>query len=413
MHDLKIFTDYVEPTALEQINKLLEQPSFMNSKIRIMPDVCAGKSCVIGFTGDLGDKVIPSIVGVDIGCGMFCANIGNIDIDLKKLDEFICKYIPSGTSINDSPIIDFDLTKLYCYESLKNPNLLKCAIGSLGGGNHFIEVDKSNDGEKYLVIHSGSRNLGVQVANYYQRLANKLCNTNTFQIDELKKKIIHDYKLAGRDSEIQLAISQIKSDYQSKCDNTIPYEFTYLEGKYRDMYLHDMLICQKYAIINRYMIAKKIADYMGWSLNDFFESIHNYISLEDNIVRKGAISAKEGERLIIPINMRDGCIIGVGKGNSDWNYSAPHGAGRIMSRSKAKNSIKLDDYVKSMNGIYTSSVNEGTIDEAPFAYKSIDEIIKNIYPTVEITKIVKPIYNFKANELDVLDEIKDESNKTK
>lgn len=397
MKDLKIFTDNIDEKAIEQIDLLLETSAFKNSKIRIMPDVHAGKGCVIGFTGDLGNKVIPNIVGVDIGCGMFCANLGKIKIDFKKLDDFINNNIPSGMNVNKNKLAEFDLTRLYCYDKLKHNGWIENSIGSLGGGNHFIEIDTSEDGEKFLVIHSGSRNLGVQVADYYQDLADQICNHDLLGYVNKRKEVLTTYKEMGKEKEIQSALISLKKELEQN-KNKIPYELAYLEGNERDAYLHDMKLCQEFAILNRYTIAKTIADYMGWKIDDYFESVHNYISFEDNIVRKGAISAKKGEQVIIPINMRDGCIIGIGKGNEDWNNSAPHGAGRIMSRMQAKKIINLEEYKKTMENIYTTSVTEETKDEAPFVYKPIEEILENIVPTVEVIKIVKPIYNFKSKE---------------
>ena len=397
MRDLKIFTENIDDKAVEQIDLLLEQDAFKNSKIRIMPDVHAGKGCVIGFTGDLGDKVIPNIVGVDIGCGMFCANLGKIDIDFKKLDDFINNNIPSGMNVNDNSVALFDIKRLYCYDKLKNYQWIENSVGSLGGGNHFIEIDIADDGEKYLVIHTGSRNLGSQVANYYQGLADKICNYSLLEYERKRKEILSTYKELGKEKEIQRDLISLKKELEVN-KNNIPYDLAYLEGEQRDEYLHDMRICQEFAVLNRYTIARRIADYMGWNIDNYFESVHNYISFEDNIVRKGAISAKKGEKVIIPINMRDGCIIGIGKGNDDWNNSAPHGAGRVMSRSEAMKMINLDDYKKSMENIYTTSVTENTKDEAPFAYKSIKEILEHIIPTVEVVTVIKPVYNFKASE---------------
>ena len=398
MNDLKIFTKTIEQTAKDQINTLLSLDAFKDCKVRIMPDVHAGKGCVIGFTGNLGEKVIPNIVGVDIGCGMFCANLGKIDIDYKKLDEFISNNIPSGMNVYDEPIVNFDITNLCYFNELKNHQRLINSIGTLGGGNHFIELDIDEEGNKYLIVHSGSRNLGTQVADYYQDLANQLCNHDLSGYIAKRDEILTTYKELGRAQEIQSALITLKQEFEMN-RNKIPYDFAYLEGEYREKYLNDMKICQKYAVVNRYTIAKRIADYMNWNLDDYLGSIHNYISFEDNIVRKGAISAKENERVIIPINMRDGCILGIGKGNDDWNNSAPHGAGRIMSRAEAVQTIELEDYKKSMEGIYTSSVVKETIDEAPFAYKPIEEIVENIKDTVSITRIIKPVYNFKANDM--------------
>ena len=400
MKDLKIFTNNIDEKAIEQIDLLLEQDVFKNSKIRIMPDVHAGKGCVIGFTGNLGNKVIPNIVGVDIGCGMFCANLGKIKIDFEKLDEFINNNVPNGMNVNEIKKADFDLTKLYCYDNLKHYQWIEYSIGSLGGDNHFIEIDVADDGDNYLVIHSGSRNLGVQVADYYQDLAVQICNHDLLEYEKKRKEILTTYKQLGKAQEIQKALDELKKELEEN-KNKIPYELEYLENEQREAYLHDMKICQEFAILNRYTMAKMISDYMGWNIDNYFESVHNYISFEDNIVRKGAISAKEGEQVIIPINMRDGCIIGIGKGNDDWNNSAPHGAGRIMSRMQAKELIDLEEYKKSMENIYTTSVTEETKDEAPFVYKPIDEILEYIVPTVEVIKIVKPVYNFKASEVQI------------
>ena len=397
MKDLKIFTDNIDDKAVDQINLLLEQDAFKDSKIRIMPDVHAGKGCVIGFTGDLGLKVIPNIVGVDIGCGMFCANLGKIDIDYKVLDDFINANIPSGMNVNDKKLVDFDLTRLRCFKSLKNLEWVENSLGSLGGGNHFIEIDESDDGEKYLVIHTGSRNLGVQVADFYQDLADKLVNHDLEGYYKKRDEILTTYKELGKEREIETALKELKKELEVSKE-VIPYELAYLEDNNREDYLHDMKICQEFAVINRFTIAKRIAEYMGWNIDNYFESVHNYISFDDNIVRKGSISAKLGERVIIPINMRDGCIVGTGLGNEDWNYSAPHGAGRVMSRMEALKNINLDEYKESMKDIYTTSVNEGTKDEAPFVYKSLEEILEHIIPTVKVDKIIKPRYNFKASE---------------
>ena len=397
MKDLKIFTDNIDDKAVEQINLLLEQDAFKDSKIRIMPDVHAGKGCVIGFTGDLGLKVIPNIVGVDIGCGMFCANLGKIDIDYKVLDDFINSNIPSGMNVNDKKLVDFDLTRLKCFKSLKNLEWVENSLGSLGGGNHFIEIDESDDGEKYLVIHTGSRNLGVQVAYFYQDLADKLVNHDLEGYYKKRDEILTTYKELGKEREIETALKELKKELEVSKE-VIPYELAYLEDNNREDYLHDMKICQEFAVLNRLTIAKRIAEYMGWNIDNYFESVHNYISFDDNIVRKGSISAKLGERVIIPINMRDGCIVGTGLGNEDWNYSAPHGAGRVMSRMEALKNINLDEYKESMKDIYTTSVNEGTKDEAPFVYKALEEILEHIIPTVKVDKIIKPKYNFKASE---------------
>lgn len=397
MSDLKIFTENIEPEALEQIYTLIKQPAFMDCKVRIMPDVHAGAGCVIGFTADLGDKVIPNIVGVDIGCGMLTVELGKINIDFKELDNVIRKKIPSGKNVHEGRNVKFEeLQNLHCYRELKDTKRLERSIGTLGGGNHFIEIDMDEEGNKYLIIHSGSRNLGKQVAEYYQNLAIEIMEGKD-KLYEMQEKLIVEYKAQGRRQEIQKAIKELHKKFNPN-PLGIPKQLCYLTGKYREQYLHDMQICQKFAVINRAEMAKAIINGMGWKCISSFETIHNYIEFGSNMVRKGAISAKENERLLIPINMRDGCIIGIGKGNEDWNNSAPHGAGRIMSRSKAKEVVSLDEFIQSMEGIYTTSVNQSTIDESPMVYKTLDEIAENIKDTVEIEKIIKPIYNFKACE---------------
>ena len=401
MSNLKIFTKNVGQEELDQIELLLAQDAFKDCKVRIMPDVHAGKGCVIGFTADLGEKVIPNIVGVDIGCGMLSVSIGQTDIDSEKLDKVIRSYVPSGRDVHEGRIIRFDeLQELKCYRELRDTKRLERSIGTLGGGNHFIEVDVAEDGYKYLVIHTGSRNLGKQVADYYQNLAFKLMSGKD-KLYEEQDRLIKEYKSAGRKSEIQSAIAELHRNFKAVNPN-IPKDLCYLDGKYREDYLHDMRICQKFAYMNRVMIAQIICNHMGWGVDadmpDYFECIHNYIDHDSNIVRKGAISAKLGEKVLIPINMRDGCIIGAGKGNEDWNQSAPHGAGRVMSRTKAKELVSLEEFEKSMDGIYTTSVNQSTIDESPMAYKTLDEIVENIKDTVDVLAIIKPVYNFKASE---------------
>lgn len=397
MSDLKIFTDNIEHEALEQIYTLIKQPAFADCKVRIMPDVHAGAGCVIGFTANLGDKVIPNIVGVDIGCGMLTIGLGRIEIDLEKLDRVIREKVPSGRNVHEGRSVRFsELQDLRCYRDLRDAKRLERSIGTLGGGNHFIEVDADDCGFKYLVIHSGSRNLGKQVAEYYQKLAVELMQGKDTLLAE-QEKLIAEYKAQGRKSEIQKAIKELHRKFNPNPLN-IPKDLCYLTGKYRDNYLHDMGICQRFAVENRRQIANAIIEAMGFEEVSSFETIHNYIELDSNMVRKGAISAKYGERLLIPINMRDGCIIGIGKGNEDWNCSAPHGAGRLMSRSKAKETVSLEEFEASMAGVYTTSVCQATIDESPMVYKSMDEIISNIGDTVEIAKIIKPIYNFKAGD---------------
>ncbi len=425
MRDLKIFTNNIEDKAREQIDLLLEQEPFKDCKIRIMPDVHAGAGCVIGFTGNLGDKVIPNIVGVDIGCGMLCVELGNIDLNLEKLDKVIHEFVPSGMSVHEEQKYKFiEMDQLLCLNELRNKDSwLEKSMGTLGGGNHFIEVDIDEDDNKYLVIHTGSRNLGKQVAEIYQNKAIEYCSYK----EEMKQEIqdtIKEYKEQGRQREIQQALIDIHKRYEGK--TKLPKDLCYLEGQIRKDYLHDMKICQEFAKDNRLCIAKQILcnyfevpyyrgtnslrlveevnypsfitqDYIKYDFN-YFQTIHNYIDFEDNIIRKGSIKANYGKKVIIPMNMRDGCIIGIGKGNDDWNQSAPHGAGRTMSRNMAKEKLSMKEYQDSMKDIYTTSVNEETIDEAPMVYKPMGEIIDYIKATVDVVKIIKPIYNFKASE---------------
>lgn len=397
MENLKIFTNSIEWEALEQIYTLNKQPAFAGCKIRIMPDVHAGKGCVIGFTADLGEKVIPNIVGVDIGCGMLTAKIGKVDIDFAKLDNIIRENIPSGRNVRNEEISFPKIEELYCKEELKNLAWIKCSVGTLGGGNHFIEIDEDSAGEKYLIIHTGSRNLGKQVAEIYQNIAVESMEGKERLVKE-KAQLIADYKRTGRQKEIQKALKELERKWTPDKLN-IPKDLCYLTGDNRQHYLHDMKICQEFATKNREIIAETIFQKMGWKIQkkDIFQTIHNYIDLDTNIVRKGAISARKDEKLLIPINMRDGCIIGRGKGNDDWNQSAPHGAGRLMSRSKAKETVSLEEFQQSMEGIYTTSVNTSTIYESPMAYKPMNEIVSKIGDTVEILEIIKPIYNFKSS----------------
>ncbi|NLL39826.1 MAG: RtcB family protein [Clostridiales bacterium] len=395
MPDLKIFTDSVEPQALNQINTLINQPAFKDCKVRIMPDVHAGIGCVIGFTADLGDKVIPNIVGVDIGCGIRVFELGNIDLSLEKLDDIIRAYVPSGRNTHIEPLTDYKrLKNLYCYNKIKNMKRIENSIGTLGGGNHFIEVDVDDKGNKYLVIHTGSRNLGKQVAEIYQKLAMDI-HYGKGELPEMQEKLVDEY-FQGRQSEVHNSIKRSKKKLKT---SKIPKDLCYLEGEFVEYYLHDMHICQEYAVKNREYIGSIILNMLGIRDIDYlFETVHNYIDYRDNIVRKGAISAHKGERVLIPLNMRDGCILGVGLGNHDWNCSAPHGAGRIMSRSAAKKKIAMDEYSKSMQGVFSTSIIKETIDEAPMAYKPSEGIINAISETVEIQKILKPIYNYKAAE---------------
>ena len=395
----KVFTDNVENTAQSQIIELCNQDFTLGGKIRIMPDTHAGSGCVIGFTADLGNKVIPNIVGVDIGCGMITVELGKIDINLQQLDKIIRQYVPSGKNVHEGRIIKFDrLKELHCYRVLKDTKRIKRSIGTLGGGNHFIEVNKDSNDNLYLVIHSGSRNLGKQVADYYQNMAIEL-RSGKEEFYKEKELIIKEYKSLGKRDLIQSTLKQLEKKYKNAHPD-YPRELCFLQGEWRDKYLHDMNICQEYANLNRLTMAKIILNNVfGHQLHNInfnvFHTVHNYINFKDNIIRKGAISAYKNEKVLIPINMRDGSILAVGKGNPDWNYSAPHGAGRLMSRTKAKDIVNLEEFEKVMEGIYTTSVSLSTLDEAPMAYKPIQEILDNIGDAVDI---IKPIYNFKAGE---------------
>lgn len=398
MSDLKIFTENVDYKALQQIFTLVKQDSFANSKIRIMPDVHAGAGCVIGFTATYIDKIIPNIVGVDIGCGMRVANLGKANIDLQEFDEVIKKFIPSGRNVNQTEQVDFSRLKdLRCYHHLKNPSgYFEKSIGTLGSGNHFLELEIDDEQNVYLVIHTGSRNLGKQVAEYYQNVAIDVIS-GTRHFDQQSKVIIEKYKAIGKAKEIEQALKEIKSNWKAQSVK-IPKDLCYVENSDMDDYLHDMRICQEYAVLNRETIMKNILTHIGIKPIESFETIHNYVDMDHKIIRKGAVSAKKDEILLIPINMRDGSLLCKGKGNEDWNCSAPHGAGRILSRSEAKELISLDEFKKSMSGIYTTSVCKSTIDESPMAYKPMEEIMNCIKDTVEIMKILKPIYNYKAAE---------------
>ena len=410
-HNVKIFTDIIDKNAIEQIKQLLSINVFADKKIRIMPDVHAGAGCVIGFIGDLGDKVIPNIVGVDIGCGMRVLNLGNVnDIDYHGLHEHIRTNVPSGKIAREDkfgfkPLIGEEMEiyreakelikGLYCYRELKDISRIQKSIGTLGGGNHFIELDKDDIGNVYLVIHTGSRNLGLQVANIYQEKAIKHLTDGADDLELRIKEIIEKYKATGRRSELKDVIKKIRKEQQHIAP-ALPTELCYVEGETRKYYLHDMSICQQWAVLNRKLISILLLKFFnGVEIKNEFESVHNYIS-DDNMIRKGAISAAKGELCIIPLNMRDGSLICVGKGNTDWNCSAPHGAGRILSRNQAYEQITMKDFESSMNGIYSESINEFTRDEAPMVYKPIEAIIDNIGETVTIETIIRPIFNFKA-----------------
>ena len=400
--DLKIFATTIEQEAISQVYRLAEQSQFRDAKIRIMPDAHAGAGCTIGFTADLGDKVVPNLVGVDVGCGILVANIGNIDLDLAKLDKVIRETIPSGSDVNtkQGTRVYFErLEDMVMYKHLRNVDHLQSSIGTLGSGNHFIEIDVDEDGNKYIVIHSGSRNLGQQVCKHYQKLAIEQCNSYTKQIKEEIKSTIAQLKDEGRQKESSAAIKAIKEKY-NRIDK-VPTDLCYLVGDLRQDYLHDMKICQEFALRNREEMLRRILKGMKIkNVVEQWQTVHNYIDFTDNIVRKGAIRCNAGEKVIIPLNMRDGSIIAIGKGNEDWNNSGPHGAGRLMSRSAAKESLSMDDFRHSMEGIFTTCVNRGTIDESPMAYKNAQEIIDGIAPTADVVNIIKPIYNFKATEIE-------------
>ena len=361
----KIFSDTADQSAIVQVQHLLEQEFVKGSKIRIMPDYHAGMGCTIGTTMTIKDKIVPNLVGVDIGCGMETALLADKKVELQKLDKTIHQFIPAGFNTRKEAhhfCDDIDLTELRCARHV-NHNRAILSIGTLGGGNHFIELGEDDEGQLYLVVHSGSRNLGKQVCDHYQNIA----------AEEAKRKV----KAAGSKEKVDRVLA-------------------YVEGKWFDDYLHDMGIVQRYADINRKAIIRELEKRAKLKISEQFSTVHNFIDIELMILRKGAISAKKGERVLIPLNMRDGSLVCVGKGNADWNFSAPHGAGRLMSRTQAKESFTLSQYEKAMEGVYSSTVNRYTLDEAPFAYKPMEEIISNISETAEIIKLIKPLYNFKA-----------------
>jgi len=391
----KIFTDILEEGAALQIETLCNQEFVKDSKIRIMPDVHAGAGCTIGTTMTITNKVVPNLVGVDIGCGMETIQISNKRLELQKLDKLIYEKIPSGFAVRKTPHRyneQIDLTKLRCLKAVKLDRAQK-SIGTLGGGNHFIEVNKDQEGCLYVVVHSGSRHLGLEVAKHYQEAGYKQLNSN--EKPDLED-LITRYKLEGRDKEIEKALKELKSQVITD----VPYPLAYVSGSLFEDYLHDMKIVQQFAELNRKAMITEIVKGMRLDVVEQFTTTHNYIDTDTMILRKGAVSAKKGERLLIPINMRDGSLICTGKGNEGWNYSAPHGAGRLMSRTKAKQSFTVSEFKKQMMDVYTTSVNKDTLDECPMAYKNMDHIISNIGPTADIMKIIKPVYNFKAGEED-------------
>lgn len=400
-YDLKIFTDNIEPTAVNQIYNLLSQPPFANSKVRIMPDVHLGSGCVVGFTATMGDKVIPNVIGVDIGCGMLTVSLGKIAPDFRAVDDFIRANIPSGSFLRKS-YGDMDFVKdLYCYKELRDLDRIYRSLGTLGGGNHFIELDRDEEDNYYLVIHTGSRNLGLQVAKLYQQKAIAACKGAS----DKHKKEVHDRLMAkGRAGDIPDELKKLTAQYATR--TKIPPDYCYFEGDETEAYLHDMRMCQDFAKRNRKKIADDILKFLGIYKSESFETLHNFID-DDGITRKGAIPAHLGQKLLIPMNMRDGCLVVTGKGNPDWNYSAPHGAGRLVSRGEAKELFTVEEYREAMAGIYTTSANLSTIDESPMAYKPMEEIVALIEPTVEIEKIIKPVYNFKAGKITMAEDDSD------
>ena len=387
------YTDKLEEAAEQQIRDMCDQRLFAGSKIRIMPDVHAGAGCTIGTTMTITDKAVPSLVGVDIGCGMETVKIAEKDIDFEKLDQVIRTQVPAGENIRKEthPLMSrMDLTELRCLSSVNEERAL-LSLGTLGGGNHFIEVDRDEEGYLYLVVHSGIRHLGAQTASYYRKLGWK---TMTNLSSEARRELIEQYKEEGRQQEIEQGLRDLKDSFVSPTD--IPEKFAYVEGQNLEDYIHDMRIVQQFAALNRKAITQTILEGMHLTETDRFTTIHNYIDTENRILRKGSVSAEKGERLLIPINMRDGALICLGKGNPEWNCSAPHGAGRILSRTAAQNTLTVEEFRQEMEGIYTTCVAESTLDESPMAYKGLDEILSQIGPTAEVVSRIRPVYNFKA-----------------
>ena len=388
------YAKVVEEEAIEQIRRMCDYEFTRGSRIRIMPDVHAGAGCTIGTTMTVTDKAVPNIVGVDIGCGMYTVNLGKTELDFAKIDE-AAHFIPSGMNVWEKKQEPFDLTELRCYKDLISTERLERSLGTLGGGNHFIEIDEAADGTKYLIIHSGSRNLGKQVAELYQRLAVELSKGKEDYVAR-RDALVEEYKATGRRGEIQAALKQLKLQYD-RSQAAIPEDLCFLYGTFLEDYLHDVVICQRFARRNRELMAQILLSRTGMCGTDGFHTIHNYIDTDEMILRKGAIAAHEGEKVLIPINMRDSSVLAIGKGNPEWNFSAPHGAGRLMSRKKARESLDLKEYEETMKGIYTTSVSAQTIDEAPMAYKSLEDIIDVIRESVDVIDVMKPVYNFKAS----------------
>ena len=385
------YAKVIEEEAVEEIRRMCDYEFTAGSRIRIMPDVHAGKGCTIGTTMTIADKAVPNVVGVDIGCGMYTVDLGRAEIDMKEMDA-AAHFIPSGYDVWEGRQERFDLTALRCYRELRDTRRLERSLGTLGGGNHFIEIDLAADGTKYLIIHSGSRNLGKQVAELYQRLAVDL-NTGKEEYFAKRDALIAEYKASGRRAEIDGALKELR---WNKRRGTIPEDLCFVYGKYLDDYLRDVEICQRFARRNRERMAEIIVGRLGLEAGAAFHTVHNYIDTGEMILRKGAIAAHKGEKVLIPINMRDGSVLAIGKGNPEWNDSAPHGAGRTMSRTAAKARLDMDEYRREMAGVYTTSVSESTLDEAPMAYKSLDDIVGAIRESVDVVEVLKPIYNFKA-----------------
>lgn len=389
----KIFTDVVDESSIAQVLQLCNQEFTRGSRIRLMPDVHAGAGCTVGTTMTITDKVVPNLVGVDIGCGMETVRLTETELDLEALDRLIYARIPSGFAVREKAhpyAAKIDLKELCCYREI-NALRAEKSVGTLGGGNHFIEADRDDAGNLYLVVHSGSRHLGLEVANYYQRMGYEALNESS---PEDIEALIAALKAEGREKQIE---NEIKKRKRTK-RTAIPKELCYVEGMWFDRYIHDMRIVQRYAMLNRQAMMDEMLRGLGLHAAEQFTTIHNYIDTEAMILRKGAVSAKAGERLLIPINMRDGSLICTGKGNPDWNESAPHGAGRLMSRSQAKRAFTVEQFRREMDGVYTTSVGKDTLDECPMAYKGMADIVENIGPAVEIEAVIKPIYNFKAGE---------------
>ncbi len=389
----KIFTDVVDQASIAQVIELCNQEFTAGSRIRLMPDVHAGAGCTVGTTMTITDRVVPNLVGVDIGCGMETARLREDHLELQKLDKLIRERIPSGFAVRSAVhryADQIDLEELCCFRHVQMLRAEK-SIGTLGGGNHFIEVDRDEEGQLYVVIHSGSRRLGLEVAKYYQEEGYKVLNqTDQASLDRL----IAEMRAAGRQKDIQKELKRRKSQKLTR----IPRPLAYVAGELFDQYIHDMKLVQHFARLNRQAMLDEIVKGMKLHVEEQFTTVHNYIDTDAMILRKGAVSARAGERLLIPINMRDGSLLCVGKGNEDWNCSAPHGAGRLMSRGEAKQSFTVSEFKKQMEGIYSTSVGRSTLDECPMAYKGMADILDNIGPTAEVVKVIRPIYNFKAGE---------------